>query len=305
LDPSEELTTLEQGMLLAALIHDDGAPLSRIAGVDRCRQIHGDLREGDPARRRRTALLLSRRLFAPMPANLERVDPSWIEHLLQRESAAVAGIVLEALPAAVAARLALDAAPPPGAILPWVRARLCRSVLTVIEPMPPQRKTADPRPEELACLDRAELEQLLTAVGLLELARLVRQAEDPRLPARVEATLPRGLQPCFAKALATDLSAPPTRSTGLQLPALPRASSSSLHAGADSMDRRLLGLALQVLGPALDRQGRRQLAQRLPRPVSLPLWRLDAEVDHRAVEPTRRLVQLAGRWLPLDIGGGA
>lgn len=259
----EAMGALEQGIILAALLdgHEDAAaPLRRISGQD-CAAGYAELRRGTAADRRQTAALLSRRLFSPLPAGLDRIHPSWIQHLLAAQRWEVARVVLAALPAAVVARSGLEPDPTwdPAGVPPWVRAQLLRRVLGPLEPMPSGSAVDDPTPGRLVALPLAALEGLLARLGVVLLARLARRAKDPALVDSAGRSVPPDLGPLFRRALDAPLP-------------LPRELAALTLPSAGEVRRRLQSLALAAIGTVLAPPLRRQLAQRLPRELGLPLW---------------------------------
>jgi len=259
----EATGALEQGIILAALLdgHEDAdAPLRRIADHDGAER-YAALRRGSAADRRHVAAQLSRRLFSPTPAGMDRIHPSWIRHLLEAQRPEVARVVLAALPATIVAStgLELDGTWDPAGVPPWVRAQLLRRVLGSLEPMPPGAAVEDPAPCRVLDLPLAALEGLLARLGVVLLARLTRRAEDPALVDSAGQSVPPDLGPLFRRALDDELPLP-RELAALALPA------------AGEMRRRLQSLALAALGAALPPMSRRQLAQRLPRELGLPLW---------------------------------
>lgn len=254
---------LEQGIILAALLdgHEDAAaPLGRIAGQD-CAEQYAELQRATAAGRRHLVAQLSRRLFSPVPAGLDRIHPGWIRHLLEAQRPEVARVVLAALPATVVARagLELDGTWDPSGVPPWVRAQLLRRVLGSLEPMPVRSAVEEPAPDRLVDLPLAALEGLLTRLGVVLLAWLTRRAGDPTLIDSAEQRVPPELGSLFRRAVDADRP-------------LPRELAALTLPGAGEMRRRLQSLALAAVGASLAPSLRRQLAQRLPRELGLPLW---------------------------------
>lgn len=279
----DELSFVEQGVVLAALLdgHDDPPALSRIADPvgARCREVFAGLRELDPDHRRRAVEAMTRRLFSPVPANLERVHPSWVQELLEREPAPVIRVVSQVLPPGLLELLVLPALPEAPVRIPSsLQGQILRAVLGRLAPMPPAPPpdVADApleRPEELLGWELERLEQTLVRAGCLTLAALVRGEEA--LQARVITSLSPPHDELLRLALGRPNALPPVR-------VLPRIAMPPL-AGGSRADRMLAGLACQLLAAALPPTVGRQLAQRLPRELGLPL------VDPPANPETERL----------------
>jgi hypothetical protein len=261
----EELSALEQGLVLAALLdprEDASAPLERVTPTpsgQRSADAYGALRERGSTERRRAAVLLSRRLFSPVPAHLDQVHPSWLRHLLERQPPTVARLVMEALPSAILDRLGQEERhPEPLDVQGWVRAVLCRRVLGQLEPMPPPLEPGEEITlRALPRLPAQHLVPLLCDLGLLVLAQLVSRAADPALLESVAASLPVAMRQRFRRAASSSL--PRLRDTA-----------SLLGRTAEiPIQERLCRLALQIVVPTLAPHEQRQLAQRLPHDLGL------------------------------------
>jgi len=277
-------------VLLAALMdgRDAAGPLARIHGAQRCAQSYLGLCDQNSDHRRAVTLTLSRRLFNPVPANLHRVDPSWIHHLLQQQSSAVARVVLDALPTAMRTALDLTTDPVTAPIPRWVRPHLCRFTLGSLESMPPRAHIPRPGPEDLAALSHVRLLELLESCGAVVLAQLVRRSQDPQLSQQVGARLPRAGRSSFQQALQLELDLSPA----VYREARP---GTLLGSGVAS---HLPALALAALAPTMQPHARRQLAQRLPRPMSLTLWELATD----AIVGPCQVLEAAVRLCPAEPG---
>jgi hypothetical protein len=288
----EELSTLEQGLVLAALLdprEDVSGPLERVTATpsgQRCVDAYNALRDRGASQRRRAALSLSRRLFSPVPAHLDQVHPSWLRQLLERQHPKVAQLVMDALPSAILDRLGQEAGqrPEPLEVQGWVRSVLCRRVLGQLEPMPPPLGPGEEiTPHTLARLPAQRLVPLLSDVGLLALAQLVARAADSALLQTVGASLPPAMRPRFLRAL--ELRLPPLRTTV-----------SALGPGSGlPMQERLCRLALQTVVPTLAPHEQRQLAQRLPQELGLIAMQMAASPADGAADVTE-LLQTALSW---------
>jgi hypothetical protein len=281
LEQLEQLSAPEQGALLGALLdgRDDAAgPLSRIAGGV-CLEHHTALSRGPASTRRRAAAVLSRSL-SPLPAGLERIHPSWLDHLISQQSPRVAALVLRTLPATVTSRLESAAAAPPREPPGWVRPWLVRAVLGGLEPMPGELASPPTAAPMLPRLPQARLQGTLTRIGLLVLASLVRQAADPALAERVGHEVPGALRRYLLDALE------------LPLPRLGPGPGALPNVDVD-MPGRLVSMACALLEQRLPRRTRRQLAQRLPRDVGLTLWSSSASPPEGEEDELTRLLGLA------------
>ena len=219
---------------------------------------------------------------------MDRIHPSWIDDLLARQSPAVARLVLEALPATTTARLAVAPVSSCGDLPDWVRPLLVRMVLGQLAPMPAGEATSAQAPAQLALLRSERLHDVLTRLGLLALALLVRKAAGPDIVEQVTRALPGPLRRRFQVALS------------LEIPALPHPPQSLPLTGGADTERRLVALACGLLAPRLTRRLRRQVAQRLPRELGLPLWQ--ATVAPRSTPgESLQLLSLADR-LALEDG---
>jgi hypothetical protein len=303
----ENETAEEQGVVLAALMAGEhgAGPLERLAGEvgQRCRRAFGALRALDAAGRRRAVLQLSRRVFSPLPAGLEQVHPSWIQHVIERESPAVQAVLLSALPTAVLSRLGLEQGPAPRPDLPaWVRPVLCRRVLGVFGPMPPATPTdASPleRLEQLATWPVERLSATLTQLGLIVLASSATHTKDPSLAEAARAALPPALARRFDQAAKLELALPPQRQdhrgtspdTKGRRQARPQR-----RPDAGPPEGRLLALGVELLAAGTPARAARQIAQRLPRQQGLPLWERRNTADALAKGQLLQLLQLADRW---------
>ena len=257
----EELTELEEGIVLAALLDGRRAQerLGRLSGGwgERCLAAWRALAGLDAGPRRARVAGLSQQLLSPLPLRLERVHPTWIAACLAREPPALAAVALRALPPAVAARLeGLRPAAPPGeaeiaSVPPRLRRQICHAVLGGLASMPAASTAVRPprAPRELATWSAERLAAALEHLGYLCLAALVLRAGLDR-----DDLAAQGL-PCDAK-LELALGAPPIDPLLPPHGAVWRATASQtppLHLGA------------AALGPRLDPLLRRQLAQLLPR----------------------------------------
>lgn len=263
-DALEQLEEAEQGVVLAALLAGrDGGALERIAEGPRCNEALQACRRLEPAQRRQAITALARRLLSPLPRHLERVHPSWIQALLERESAPVVQVVVRSLTPELRQLLVLPALPstPPRAS-GAIQAQILRSVLGQLCSMPP---AADSPPDaplqrygDLLGWRRGRLEAALEALGALALASGL--SADPALRERTLAGLPRPTAALLRRALARPLALSP-RSLPLRPGTL------------QGQDQPLLRLGIQLMGRACPQGGevRRQLAQRLPRELGQPL----------------------------------
>jgi hypothetical protein len=278
-DELEQLDEAAQGVVLAALLAGgDGGALERIAEGPRCDEALQAFKRLEPEQRRQAVTALARRLLSPLPRHLERVHPSWIQALLEREPAPVVQVVVRSLPPALKQMLvlpALTSAPPraSGAI----QAQILRSVLGQLCSMPPpptdsRSDEAVPlRYEDLLGWSLSRLEAALEGLGALALASSLKI--DPTLRERL-AGLPSRTAALLRRALARPLSLSPR-----ELP---------VRSGAlQGQGQPLLRLGIQLLGRACPDAGevRRQLAQRLPREQGQALL----EPEERAEESSAAL----------------
>lgn len=101
----EKLAIREQAMVLAALLHQasrDDIPLrfNKISGEpgQRCLQAFHEVQNLNQSEKNQLVKGLAKRLFAPLPANVERIHPSWIAQAIKSESATIASIFKQGLP---------------------------------------------------------------------------------------------------------------------------------------------------------------------------------------------------------------
>lgn len=292
----EHLDRLELGILFGVLLDSQDADL-RLARIsapvgERCLEAYRAVRHLDPASRRRVVLALSRRLFSPMPSNIERIHPSWIRHLLGQESSEVVAVVLPFLPEVVVLRLELSDPPDPtdsvGDLAPQLRQQICRDALAPLADMPPaspRRSAEEPRHlDDLISWSEHRLLNCLTHLGCMVLARLASLTEPPLRQALLD-RLPSPYGPKLEQAMAASL---PAVEISDPIPAV---------LGFE-MEQQIQHLGIRQIAPGLRSLSRQQLAQRMPRESGMRL--LDAQAD-KEISKTRspaalQAVVLADRW---------
>lgn len=212
-----------------------------------------------PLERRAFIAELTHELFSPVPAHMGRVHPSWVQHLLDKESPAVVAVAIQGLPAALVSELVLPPLPEPALDPPLkVRRQVYQLVLGLLEAMP-----AEAEGEPLALTDWADLpswrparvRQSLLQLGCLVLGALIEKGD----PSRGATLLSH-----FAT-YAAQITAAMQRPIPLPRTILP-----------PSMDQQqprevLMLLGLQSAGPCIPERCRRQVAQLLGRPEGLCL----------------------------------
>lgn len=261
----------EQGIILAALLdsRSTAAPLDRLSDnfARRCDAQLTELQRLTPAARRAFIASLTQELFSPIPAHLNRVHPSWVQHLLSEEPPAIVAVVLQGLPAALASGLSLPPLPEPAPDpSPQIRRQVYQLVLGRLEAMPEEAE-GEPRAlgawAELATWSPARVGKALLQLGCLILGALIKKGP----PDQGELLLTR-FSP-FAEQI--------TAATVKPI-ALPR----TIHPSTDHQDPQqvLMLLGLQSAGPCIPEPCRRQVAQLLPRSEGNCLMEETAE-DHR------------------------
>ncbi|HEY3359822.1 MAG TPA: hypothetical protein VGQ83_41615, partial [Polyangia bacterium] len=196
LDPCR-LETRERALVVMALAQRGAEAAALLAGLAgpsgaRCAAAAAELSALPGAAR---AALLAReaaRLFAPLPANLERVHPSWLAAALGDVPPALRRALVTMLPPATRAALtAPEDGGPPARPAPAMLAALTRRAFGALCAMPDgDPPAADARVEELPRLPAPALEERLAALGRERAAAALRGAPRPALAALC-ARLPR------------------------------------------------------------------------------------------------------------------
>ena len=205
----DALTDHEQALLLAAaLAGADGSALTQVHGEPgaRCRHALEELQALSSSERRHAVAQLGRRLFAPLPAHLDRIHPSWIAPRLEAEPGALRALLEDALPRELVP--GREASPLPARVaepLAPCRGVVCRAALGDLPELPAERRSAAPLATltDLATWAPADLQELLRRLGLLALRAWLDRAPELTAP------LLSRLRPEDARALQAELQRAP------------------------------------------------------------------------------------------------
>lgn len=247
-------------VVVAVTHHGDGAPalLARLAAPTgpRCGEAAAALLAIPAAERAAALARQAARLFAPVPAGLERLHASWLAAGLEGLPPAAQAQLRAVLPGAAGAAAAAAAVPPPG-VLNW----LARVALGPVCALPPEagatpglhHAAAGPAATLLAALDTAGRERV--ALALKHAPRSARATFCARLAADQAAALLRAIDAAPDDAAAA-------RQAQLDLTAL--AARAPAEVGGQDLIRLVGALAVGA-AVADDGDVPQQLAQLLPR----------------------------------------
>jgi hypothetical protein len=268
---ADRLATWERSLVVLAVTHHgEAAPdlLGRLhppAGA-RCVAAAAALLALPATERATTLAREAARLFAPVPAGLGRLDPTWIEAALAPLPPAARAALRATLPAAAAG--AAHAAAPGAAPRPDALAWLARVALGSCCAMPPEEEGPAATPAATARRPAAAVLAAVVAAGRERVALALRHA-----PRSARAAFCSRLPPDEATALLRAIEAAPADAAAARR-AQGQLTEVAAHAPSEVDGAGLIRrLGARALGAAVAGAGDvpRQLAQLLPRDLGLLL----------------------------------